>query len=123
MSDCEATDTECSIQLVPKQPTSTICASCVKRVKAWRYCVRGWGLLLNDCSVRCLVGFCVFVSVVLAFCALDRSKVQHSWYSLSSSMLFALALEGINSIIERICDHVQPNTVKLLGTSKTWLLQ
>lgn len=103
MPTCEATDVECSAQLVPKSPIiNGLCGQCYRRIKAWQYSVRGWGLLLSDCSVQFLLAFCALVLIMA------HAKLRENWCSLSVSILLAISLEGANSVIELLCDYIQP---------------
>lgn len=122
MPEDEDADTECSSQLVPKFDSYAACASCplctpcIRRALAWQYSVRGWTLLLRDSSVCFLLVFCVLALTAVGIYA--PSKFQANWCSLGSSVLLAVALEGMNSIVEGVCDYVQPEHSEVIKDIK-----
>ena len=86
----------------------------VNRIKAFKYAFKGAWLLRKEASIQVQLG-CALVVTILGFVA-DLSTTE--WCIQLLAIGLVLAIEGLNTAIERIADFIHPEYHEKIGIIK-----
>ena len=87
----------------------------INRIKAFKYAFKGaWLLIKNEPSIQ-VQSFCALVVTVLGF-VYEISTLE--WCIQLLAIGLVLAVEGLNTAIEKIADFIHPEYHKKIGVIK-----